>query len=594
MRRVVSLFLPHLAIERLRRLDRAATPLPERGAAPASDRRRSRCLLGAAGRRLAAGCALGADAGGRRGTRSKQQIAPCRRMRSRPCASLADARRRRAIRSGRHAGRSWRDRAVSVPTLSSCAARADRQGRPSRRGRRGLCRPQRRSASPSGMAATHARALVSDLDFRPAEPEADARAARPPRAARGAALDADRGSDAARRAVARPDRLRPSPWRRGALLPAPAARSASVPASPRASRSPDTPGAAHALARFGPAELTIVPRGGQREALAPLPVAALRLTRDGAGRGAPVRLRARSPTCCRSRADRWRAGSAWRRSTRLDQALGGVAEPITPRRRCRDAGGRAPAARADRHGRGDRAGHGGSARRSRRGAAGARARRPLAAARRLARRRHASSVVGVGTSRPTREAVASAAAVQAADRADRSGPGHRAIRLAAPHTEPLGAIDLGAVLAGDAPVRDLARLVDVVAGRIGERAVFRIAPVESDVPERAVARADPVDAPGAGRAGSARSRLFARPEPLSDVIALLPDQPPRRFDWRGTRYTVVAGDGPERIHGEWWRRDARGLGGPRLFPGRGREQAAASGCSGAATASSGDTGDLSW
>jgi hypothetical protein len=51
-------------------------------------------------------------------------------------------------------------------------------------------------------------------------------------------------------------------------------------------------------------------------------------------------------------------------------------------------------------------------------------------------------------------------------------------------------------------------------------------------------------------------RLFARPEPLWSVLALLPDQPPRRFEWRGRAYRVVGGDGPERIHGEWWRRDA--------------------------------------
>jgi protein ImuB len=35
---------------------------------------------------------------------------------------------------------------------------------------------------------------------------------------------------------------------------------------------------------------------------------------------------------------------------------------------------------------------------------------------------------------------------------------------------------------------------------------------------------------------------------------LLPDQPPRRFTWRGRAYRVAAADGPERIHGEWWRR----------------------------------------
>jgi protein ImuB len=48
--------------------------------------------------------------------------------------------------------------------------------------------------------------------------------------------------------------------------------------------------------------------------------------------------------------------------------------------------------------------------------------------------------------------------------------------------------------------------------------------------------------------------MLARPEALSGVVALRPDHPPRRFAWRGRSYAVVAGDGPERIHGEWWRR----------------------------------------
>ena len=112
------------------------------------------------------------------------------------------------------------------------------------------------------------------------------------------------------------------------------------------------------------------------------------------------------------------------------------------------------------------------------------------------------------------------------------------------------------MLAGETLVRDPARLVDVVAGRIGASAVYRLSPVESHVPERAVIRSDPVDAPGGWPEWVRPVRLFARPEPLARVIALLPDQPPRRFEWRGTTYMIVAGDGPERIHGEWWRRDA--------------------------------------
>jgi protein ImuB len=39
-------------------------------------------------------------------------------------------------------------------------------------------------------------------------------------------------------------------------------------------------------------------------------------------------------------------------------------------------------------------------------------------------------------------------------------------------------------------------------------------------------------------------------------MALLPDGVPKRFTWRGKAYNVVRGDGPERIHGEWWRRAA--------------------------------------
>lgn len=113
-----------------------------------------------------------------------------------------------------------------------------------------------------------------------------------------------------------------------------------------------------------------------------------------------------------------------------------------------------------------------------------------------------------------------------------------------------------AVLAGDRQVRDPARLVDIVAGRIGAHAVYRIGPVPSHVPERTAVRCDPAASPGTWPAWHRPIRLFERPEPLFGVLALLPDQPPKRFEWRGRAHRIVAGDGPERIHGEWWRRDA--------------------------------------
>ena len=51
------------------------------------------------------------------------------------------------------------------------------------------------------------------------------------------------------------------------------------------------------------------------------------------------------------------------------------------------------------------------------------------------------------------------------------------------------------------------------------------------------------------------SRLLPAPEPI-DAIALLPDHPPVSFTCRGIRRRVMRADGPERVFGEWWKRDA--------------------------------------
>ena len=105
---------------------------------------------------------------------------------------------------------------------------------------------------------------------------------------------------------------------------------------------------------------------------------------------------------------------------------------------------------------------------------------------------------------------------------------------------------------------DIAGLVDVIANRIGARRLYRIAPVESDVPERSLRRIAPL-APDDGATWQGRwprpARLLARPEPV-EVMGLLPDHPPTFFIWRGVRRRVKCADGPERIFGEWWKRDA--------------------------------------
>ena len=42
---------------------------------------------------------------------------------------------------------------------------------------------------------------------------------------------------------------------------------------------------------------------------------------------------------------------------------------------------------------------------------------------------------------------------------------------------------------------------------------------------------------------------------VRQTLALLPDHPPRYFLWKGVRHNVRRADGPERVFGEWWKRD---------------------------------------
>lgn len=58
-------------------------------------------------------------------------------------------------------------------------------------------------------------------------------------------------------------------------------------------------------------------------------------------------------------------------------------------------------------------------------------------------------------------------------------------------------------------------------------------------------------------------RLLSPPCPVQ-VIAEMPDQPPRAFTWRRHRHLVHRADGPERIGGEWWREDG-GMDGVRDY-----------------------------
>ncbi len=551
MGRVVSLFLPHLAIERLRRLERFASRPPERPVLqlPVDDD--------------PGACSVPRSRGWRPGARWARAETPTFANVERQIA----ARPRHAQPPMRELGR--RSEAADHPFKREASAKGSATSESpiahvrsplvlvGKVGRReeivAACGAAVALGIHVGMAATHARALVSDLDVRPHQPDADVRLLD-----RLALLAVRRWSPVA--AATPPDGL----WldlagcahlhggeerfcRRLRVFCERAGFTARVAIA-------DTAGAAHALARFAQAEVTIVPPGHLLPALSPLPLAALRLSgvalsaarRFGFETVADLLPVARGPLARRL---------GLPAITRLDQALGSAAEPITPRedaavpmveRRLLEPIGTPEAilqvmedllvemtAVLRERGLGVRS------------------------LRLCGLRVDASEqIVAIGTSRPTREIPHLLRLLKLRIERIDPGMGLEQLRLVAPHTEPLDAVDLGAVLTGETTVRDPARLVDVVAGRIGLAAVFRLSPVDSHVPERAVVRADPVDLPGTWPGWRRPVRLFPRPEPLSRVIALLPDQPPRRFEWRGRAYKVVSGDGPERIHGEWWRRDA--------------------------------------
>ncbi|MEZ5849609.1 MAG: DNA polymerase Y family protein [Hyphomicrobiaceae bacterium] len=340
----------------------------------------------------------------------------------------------------------------------------------------------------------------------------------------------------------------------------------------------DTPGAAHALARFATHERapTAVAAPGcaaTREALAPLPVAALRLPpesvyllerlglkRIGVLHGVP-----RAALEQRFRRVRGRHGAREVREAaasvilRLDQALGVIGEPRAPMLAPPEAHARLVFEEPLVTGTGL-----------------VEALQRLAAmlcgklaAQGLGGRRfslHLSRVDGtaarvrIGTRLPGRDPAHVVRLMEERLTAIDAGFGIDLMELEAAGLE-REASEQGALVEGDvqrAAQEAACALVDRLVNRLGGAAVLRLAPVSSHIPERAQCLV-PYAADGAKAPASAPPRLVVRPtlllsppEPVS-VIAELPDGAPARLLWRRVQRRILKAQGPERIAPEWWR-----------------------------------------
>lgn len=311
-----------------------------------------------------------------------------------------------------------------------------------------------------------------------------------------------------------------------------------------------TPGAAHALAHFGADILILCPSGCEADALAAMPLAALRLDEDALNATRRLGVERIGEIIAMPRAPLQRRFGI-ELLNRLDQALGRVPEafdpivpenppsillrflePISTPEAIEEASAEVvrrlvPALEAASLG----------------------VRRLILLCERVDGR---IEQAGIGTSRATRDGRHLRRLLCARIEKIDPGFGIEAMHLVAVRVEPLSPQRVEGKLGGEeAP--DLAPLIDRLTNRLGARRLCRMSALESDLPERSVHRLGPLDEVSGWPVWPRPVRLLYPPEPVEQVMSILPDGPPRRFRWRGRTYTVRAGDGPERIYEEWWK-----------------------------------------
>jgi protein ImuB len=141
------------------------------------------------------------------------------------------------------------------------------------------------------------------------------------------------------------------------------------------------------------------------------------------------------------------------------------------------------------------------------------------------------------------------------------GFGFDLIRMAASRVEPLEVTQLK-LEGGAVKEMEVAALIDRLSTRLGRDRVQRYTPQNTHIPEQMqlalpfVEASPPTASWPLSTPGEPPLRplhLFDPPQPI-EVTALVPDGPPRRFNWRRKSHVIKRFEGPERIASEWWKR----------------------------------------
>jgi protein ImuB len=324
-----------------------------------------------------------------------------------------------------------------------------------------------------------------------------------------------------------------------------------------------TPGMAWAAARYAKGDCNVSP-GQEETALAPMPLAALRLEEKTRVGLESVGLRHVGALIGAPRAPLARRFGR-KLVTRLDQALGMVEEAITPRlpvaplsaerQLAEPIGTReeieqlvlilARTLRQDLERRGEGA------------------RRLLLS---LFRVDGAVSRIMVGTSRPQREPLTVAKLFHerfsALEGSLDPEYGFDLVRLSVTVTAPFEVEQTDLAEGTACEEEEFSLLADRIRARLGEGAVLVPVLAESHLPERRARFVPFGKEVGAKEAIDPAEkirpiRLLEKPEPV-EASAEVPEGPPLSFRWRRALYRVARAEGPERIASEWWREDEPG------------------------------------